>query len=288
MNRIVKRIKKRLKATSISRVIVCTVLSIWCFTIVFGLVWAFIASLNTHDELMMNPMKFPSELKFKNYLEAFTVLKTGGTALGDMMFNSVWFAFGTTVVSMATVTMAGYALGNFKFHGRNIIFAGIIVVSMIPVYGTGSATLIMFMDLGMYDSPLIVLSAASMLSGNTLIIMTFFQALSPAYEEAAKMDGAGYWTVFLKIHVPMMWPSISAITLLTLIGGWNNVDTPLYYLPSFPTLATGLYKYEVTSKFNMNKPVFFAGIVMCALPPIIVFGIFKDKLMTNVTIGGVK
>lgn len=288
MSKIGKIITKRLKATSPSRVIVFLILSVWCFTLVFGLVWAVIASLNTHDDLMMNPMKFPSVLKFKNYLEAFTVLKTGGTSLGDMMFNSVWFAFGTTVVSMATVTMAGYALGNFKFRGRNVIFAGIIVVSMIPIYGTGSATLIMFMDLGMYDSPLLILSAASMLSGNTLIIMTFFQALSPAYEEAAKMDGAGYWTVFLKIHVPMMWPSISAITLLTLIGGWNNVDTPLYYLPSFPTLATGLYKYEATSKFNMNKPVFFAGIVMCAIPPVIAFGVFKDKLMTNVTIGGVK
>ena len=285
---ILSNVKKTLKRTSLGRVIVFIIFFVWCFSFIFGFAWAIVASLNTHDALMMNPMSWPEELRFKNYIEAFKVLKTGGTSLEDMLFNSVWFTLGTTFCSMAATTMAGYALGNFKFFGRNFIFTGIIVVSMIPIYGTGSATLIMFMDLGMYDSPWLVLSAASMLSGNTLIIMTFFQSLSPAYEEAARMDGAGFWTVFLRIHLPMLLPSIGAITLLTLIGGWNNVDTPLYYLPTHPTLATGLYKYEVTSKFNMNRPVLFAGIIMCALPPVVVFGIFKNKLMTNITIGGVK
>ena len=285
---ILSNVKKTLKRTSLGRVIVFIIFFVWCFSFIFGFAWAIVASLNTHDALMMNPMSWPEELRFKNYIEAFKVLKTGGTSLEDMLFNSAWFTLGTTFCSMAATTMAGYALGNFKFVGRNFIFTGIIVVSMIPIYGTGSATLIMFMDLGMYDSPWLVLSAASMLSGNTLIIMTFFQSLSPAYEEAARMDGAGFWTVFLRIHLPMLLPSIGAITLLTLIGGWNNVDTPLYYLPTHPTLATGLYKYEVTSKFNMNRPVLFAGIIMCALPPVVVFGVFRNKLMTNITIGGVK
>jgi ABC-type glycerol-3-phosphate transport system permease component len=205
-----------------------------------------------------------------------------------MLFNSLWFTVGRMIVTIAVDVMAGYSLGNFQFKGRNVIFAGIIVVGLIPIYGTGSATLIMYMNLRMYDTPLFLLSAASMIGGNTLIMMTFFQSLSPAYEEAARMDGAGYWTVFLKIHLPMVWPSVASLVLLTLIAGWNDATAPLYYLPSYPTLATGLYKYETTSKFGMNKPVFFAGIVMCAVPPVVLFGIFREKLMTSVTVGGVK
>lgn len=279
---------RRLKMTNPARIAVFILFFLWCGTFVFGLGWAIIASLNTHDAVVLNPMSFPTKLNFGNYAEAFRVLQTGGTSFGAMMINSVWFTVGMTAVGMATVVMAGYALGNFKFIGRNFIFTGIIVVSMIPVYGTGSATLMTFKKLGMYDSPLIILSAASMLNGNTLIVMTFFQTLSPAYEEAAKIDGAGFWTIFLKVHLPMVLPAIGAITILTLIACWNNMDTPIYYLPSYSTLASGLFKYETTAKFNMNIPVYYAGIMMCAIPPLILFAVFRDKIMTNVTIGGVK
>lgn len=282
------KFQKILKKTNPARVIVFVLFTLWAGSLAFGICWAFIASLNTHDALMMRPMDWPEKLQFKNYVDAFTILQTGGTGLVEMLFNSLWFTFGRMIVTLAIDVMVGYALGNFQFKGRNFIFAGIIVVGLIPIYGTGSATLIMYMKLGMYDTPLYLFASASMLGGNTLIMMTFFQSLSPAYEEAARMDGAGYWNVFLKIHFPMVWPSVAALVLLTLIAGWNDATSPLYYLPSYPTLATGLYKYEKISTYGMNRPALFAGIIMCALPPMILFGTFREKLMTSVTIGGVK
>ena len=284
----IDEIKKIFKRTSLSRILVFVLFLLWCGSFVFGLGWAFLASLNTHPDLMRKPFSVPTSFHFENYLQAFDILQTGGTSLVDMFFNSIWFTVGVTAVSMAVVTMAGYSLGNFKYKGRNFILVAIVVISMIPIYGAGSSTLIMYKKLGMYDSPLFILSSASMLNGNTLIIMTFFQTLSPAYEEAAKIDGAGYFDVFFKIHLPMVLPAISSIALLTLIAGWNNVDAPLYYLPHYPTLATGIYKYQNFSKYSMNLPVFFAGLIMCAIPPLIIFTAFREKIMTSVTIGGIK
>jgi len=264
------------------------VLFVWGFTYLFGIGWAFLSSLGDHNVLSENPMAFPTELRFQNYASAFKVLQTSGTPFAKMLFNSLWLTLGRTFASMACTVMVAYALGNFKFIGRKVFIVLMFAVMLIPVYGSGSATLIMYNKLHMYNSPLIILASATGMGNLTLIVMTFFQTLSPAYEEAAKLDGAGYWTIFLKIHLPMILPSLGAVFILALIGGWNDYELALYYLPDFPTIATGLYKYEVTSFFNMDIPVYYAGLILCAIPPLVLFAIFREKLMTNVTIGGVK
>lgn len=276
------------KKTNFWRIVAFLILFLWGATYVFGLAWAFIASLGEHIALIINPMAFPESLHFENYLDAFTVLETGGTPFASMLFNSVWLAFGRTVASMVCTVMAAYALGNFKFFGRRFFLVAMVVCMMIPIYGSGSATYLMYNRLGMYNSPLILLASATGMGNLTLIVMTFFQTLSPAYEEAAKLDGAGYWTIMLKVHIPMLLPSLGAIFILSLIGGWNDYELALYYLPDYPTIATGLYKYESTAFYNMDKPVYYAGLILCALPPLVIFSIFREKLMTSVTIGGLK
>ena len=283
-----KRIRRFLQQTNPARIAVGILFFLWCGSFIFAYAWAIMSSFNDHVSMMINPMQFPEKLHFKNYLEAFKILEAGGTNFIEMIWNTMWMTFGRTFISMATVIMTAYAFGNFKVKGRNGLVAGMIICMMIPVYGSGSATLILYHKLNMYDTPLILLASASGMGSLTLICMTFFQTLSPAYQEAARMDGAGYWTVFLAIHLPMVLPSLSSVFLLSLIGGWNDAMTSICYMPSYPTIAAGLYRYEVTAKFNMNKPVYFAGVIMCAIPPVVLFSIFRDKLMTNVTIGGIK
>ena len=283
-----KKWKRFWRQTNPARICVAILFFLWCGSFLYSMGWAVMSSLNDHVDMMVDPMALPKKLNFKNYLEAFKILETADTSFMKMIFNTLWLTLGSTFVSIACVVMTAYSLGNFKYKGRNGLVAGMIICMMVPLYGSGSSTLILYHKLGMYDSPLILLASASGIGNLTLIVMTFFQTLSPAYGEAAKMDGAGYWRIFLEIHVPMVLPALSSVVLLMLIGGWNDAMTSIYYLPSYPTIAAGLYKYETTSKFNMNKPVYFAGVIMCAIPPIILFAAFRDKLMTNVTIGGIK
>ena len=283
-----KEIARTIKQTNLARVLVFILFFVWCASFVIGFLWVVISSLNEHVKLMTDPISFPQKLHFENWLKTFEVLTASGSSFEDMVFNSLWYMLGGTAIQMSVYCMAGYSLWNFKFKGRNAIVAAIIIILMIPIYGAGSATMIMYNQLRMYNSPLMLLASTGAVSGTTLIVMTFFQGLSPAYEEAAKMDGAGYWSVFLKIHLPMILPSLGAIALLDLIARWNDYSVPLYYLPDYPTLSTGLYIYETTSKFSMDKPVYFAGVILCSILPIVLFSVFREKLMTSVTIGGVK
>ena len=282
------KFNKRHFTTNPVKVVVFIIFSIEALSLIAALIWGLISSLNNHVDLIVNPLTFPKVLHFENYVEAFKILGVTGTPYITMIWNTIWLTTGKTMISMCTVVMTAYALGRFKFTGRNVVFTIMLISMMIPLYGSGSATIIMYHKLGMYDSPLFLLASASGVGNLTLIVMTFFQTTDSAYDESARIDGASKMTIFLKIYVPLVLPSLATVTILAFIGGWNDYATSLYYLPSYKTIATGLFIYESTAKFNMNKPVYLAGVTVCAIPPMVLFMIFGDKLMTNVTIGGVK
>ena len=280
--------RKKLEHANPVKVIVFIIFLIEGLTMAYAIFWAIASSLNTHTDLILNGLALPKKLHFKNYLDAFTVLQTSDASFLEMMWNTVWLTVGKSFVSLACMVMAAYAFARFEFVGKKTIMAIMMIALLIPVYGNGSATLKMYMRLGMYDSPLFLAASASALGMMTLIIKTFFQNIPMAYEESAKLDGASTLRIFLQIHIPMVRTSLFSIFILQFIDGWNDYATSIYYLPSYPTIASGLFVYESLSKFAMNKPVYFAGVMLCAIPPMIVFTLFNDKLMTNISVGGLK
>jgi ABC-type glycerol-3-phosphate transport system permease component len=106
--------------------------------------------------------------------------------------------------------------------------------------------------------------------------------------EAAKIDGAGHYSIFFQVMLPQAMPTMFAIFLLGFIGSWNDYMGPLLYLEDYPTLATGLMVFEKDMIYNINMPVFYAGTVILVLPTIVLFAVFSDKMMTSVSIGGLK
>lgn len=270
------------------KIVVFILFALYGTTIVYSLFWAATASLNEHKDLILNGLALPKKLHIDNYLEAFNVLETSNASFLSMLWNSIWMTVGNSVISLAVMTMTAYVLGRYDFVGKKVITAVMMAALLIPVYGNGSALLRMYMRLGMYDSPLILLKSASGLGMMTFVIKTFFQNIPMAYEESARIDGASRLRIFLQIHVPLVRSSLLSIFIMQFIGGWNDYALSIYYMPSYPTISSGLYIYETLSKFAMNKPIFFAGVVMCAIPPMVLFAIFSDKLVTNISVGGLK
>ena len=283
------RIKKKYFAEiCITRVVVFFIFVIYAFSLIYALLWGFLSSLKTHVEFMTSPNSLPKEWLFGNYIRAFDLLTASGNSLGSMFFNSIWLTIFSSLISVAVSASAAYVCARYRFVGRRMIMAIQYGVLMIPLYTSSSAGYKLIMDLNLYDSPLYLIKSASALGNIFLILMTFFSTLPDGFAESAEIDGAGHTRIFLQIMLPMAMPSIMSIFLLCFITGWNDYMTPIMYLPSYPTLASGLYVYESVSKFNMDKPVYFAGVMMCAMIPLVIFGIFRDKFMTNVTIGGLK
>lgn len=280
--------KTKREETSVVRWIIFIVFLIYAFVMVYALTWAVLASLKTHVEFILNPNGMPQQWALKNYLEAFEILTASGNNLFVMIFNSLWITFLSSLISLTVCTMSAYIMAKYEFIGKKVILFIIFTAMMVPLYGSTATLFKLIYQLGIYDSPLFLIKSASGLGTIFFILRSYFMTLPNEYMESAQIDGAGDLRIFIQIMVPMAVPSIMSLMLIMFVSGWNDYMTPIMYLPSYPTLASGLYVYEQIAKFNMNKPVYFSGVIMCAIVPLVIFAVFREKFMTNISIGGLK
>ena len=283
------RIKRVFAETNAVRIIVFVILCLYALTMLYTLVWALFSSLKTPVEYeVTNRNGFPQQWVFRNYLDAFNLLEASNANFFAMIFNSVWLALGGSLLSTLTSAIAAYLFAKYDFYGKKVLYAVMLVVLMLPLYGTLPATYRLYNQLGIYDSPAILIVSISMTGQLFFILSAYFKSVSWEYAEAAEIDGAGHYFILFKIMLPMALPAVSCVFLVALIGGWNDYMTPIYYLPSYPTVASGLYVYGIVSVYNINYPVYFAGILLSCIPTFVLFFLFRDRIMSSMTMGGLK
>ena len=146
----------------------------------------------------------------------------------------------------------------------------------------------MLFDLGIVDTPWMILAWGAGHGMYFLIMHSYFVGLSATYEEAGRLDGASEFTICFKLLMPMAKPMLVAMIISTFTGQWNDYGTVLLYLPSYSTLAAGVFRYRMISTFTLDWPTYFAGALIAVIPPTIIFLIFSDTVMENMTIGGIK
>ena len=280
------------KRTAADKVIFGIVFGLFAFytlTILFSVLWMFMTSLKGVNEDL--GFAIPKEWAFSNYGKAFTMLNAGDgtTDFFGMLFNSLWYTVVVTALGVIMPCITGYVMSKYNFPGKNIIFTVAITSMMIPVVGNTASNMKLVGELQIYDTPLFpILSSLGGFGGNFLVYYGFFKSVSWFYAEAAQIDGAGPFTVFFKIMLPQALPIMLTYAITNAIFNWNEYQTILLYLPSFPTLASGLFDYKAEAERLGNFPIYFAGLIISMIPTIILFSIFSNKVMTSLSIGGLK
>ena len=163
-----------------------------------------------------------------------------------------------------------------------------VFVSILPIYGAAGAMYKLLTDIKIINSPLMFLTRVTLFGGNFFYYYAFYKAISWQYAEAAFIDGAGHWQVYLKIMLPMVIPSATALYVMGVIGTWNDYSTILLYWQKYPTLAYGAYAYSEGTKFKADTPSYFAGVLVSIIPILVLFGCFQNTVMEKVHIGGLK
>jgi ABC-type glycerol-3-phosphate transport system permease component len=166
----------------------------------------------------------------------------------------------------------------------------VIITMILPIIGNLPSEIQVAKFLGFYDNVFgLAIMKGHFLGMNFLIYYAAFKGIPKDYAEAAEMDGASQWKVMTAIILPMVKSTISAIALLSFITYWNDYTTPMIYLPSRPTIAYGLYYFNQTTTNEANfVTVRIAASMLVSIPIFIVFLLFKDKLMGNFSVGGIK
>ena len=265
---------------------------LWAVSLLYPLIWLLTNSLKHnffYIEDLSKGLALPTagRWEFENYKEAFQAIKYNDTNFLGMFLNSVWVCFGSIGVNMFFSCCTGYVLAKYRFHGRNLIYTAAIVCMTLPIFGTGGASYTFYYVTGMYDTPFyVIFSALGAFSMRFLMLYGFFKSVSWEYAEAVFLDGGSDLTVFFKIMLPIAAPMIMTLTITGFIQSWNAYESVLLYLPSFPTLAVGIYK--VSEYFENDKPVYYAAMVISMVPVIAIFVAFSDTIMKNFSVGGLK
>lgn len=282
-----------------------TILSIYSFLLIFLLVWAFMSSFKTQMDFNSNPWLPQSGDYYgwhpENYVTAFKLFKVRlynlpgkqyANVVG-MFINSVLYAGGGSLVVVFVTCLMAYCCSNFECRVTRIIYFVVIFVLTTPIVGSLPSEYQMAKTLGLYDNMVGFYFMKSYFANmNFLIFYAMFRGISGTYTEAGLLDGAGYWRIYFQIILPLAGSTFFAVYLLSFIGLWNDYSVPLMYLPSYPPLAYGLYELQVVGQTSegdvLANPQKIAACFLVSLPIIIIFSLFNQKIMTNVSVGGLK
>ena len=219
-----------------------------------------------------------------------TETRVGVVGMAEMYLYSFvyagWSAFFNTLVPCITA----YLCARFKYKFSRVVHTMLLITMVIPVVGSLPAEIRMAQSLGLYDQIWgMWILKTNFLGMYFLVFYNIFKALPASYTEAAKIDGAGNMSVLLRIALPLVRNTFFTVFLIYFIQYWNDYQTPLIYLPSYPTIAQGMYTVSVTPTQEMSYvPMRLAAAILMLVPILVIFLIFQKRLLGNLTVGGIK
>lgn len=274
------------------------VLTLYCFLLLFPVLWMLMSSFKgtfEYNEQLGSSGTFslPEKWIFSNYVDAFTSMKvptrSGDVGLLSMLVNSVWMIACTVGIGVFFSAIVGYILSKYRFKGRNFIYSVIIICMTIPIIGTTGAFYRLIGFLGLYDNPLYYLFTSVNAWGfNFLVFYGFFKNVSWYYAEAVFIDGGKHSTAFFEVILPQAKGVIVTLCIMGAIGAWNDYTTPLLYMPSYPTMASGVWVLSASLLRFGKQPLYFAALIIVALPMLVLYASCSKIIMNNLTMGGLK
>ncbi len=251
----------------------------------FPFFWMLITSVKSLGEIMIfPPTLIPETIHLENYVRAFNSM-----AFLKYLGNSCIVTFSVLVLQMITVVPAAYAFSQYKFKGRNILFALTLVTMMIPSQLVFLPLFILFSKLGLINTyASLILPFATSAFGIFMLRQTFNQ-MPKELVEAAKMDKASEWKIIYKLFLPMAKPTLVTMALLTFIVTWNDYFWPLVMTTNdmVRTLPVGVASLR-NLETGINYDVLMASNIMLTLPIIAVYFVAHKQIIKAFTYLGDK
>ena len=251
----------------------------------FPIVWVVLSSFKTNREILSNGLQLPSTFSFSGYKQALEM-----APILKFFVNSLIVSFASTALNVFILAMAGYVFAKKKFRFKNLIF-GILSLSMvIPSTALMSPVYTVITKLHLYDTKmaLILVYTALNMPISLMILRSAFAAIPTELEEAAYIDGAGFFRTFWHVMMPCAKGGLASAAVLAFLGSWNEFTFALLLTSSTSTRTLPLSLSYFTSQFSFNYTAMFAAITIAVLPSIIVFSIFQEQVCSSLTAGSVK
>ncbi|MFC7307153.1 carbohydrate ABC transporter permease [Streptomyces monticola] len=260
---------------------------VWLVGIVMvtPLLYALVSGFKSTDQLSRNTFGLPSPWVTSNYTD---VLASG--AFWRMLGSSTLIAVGTTVLTVGTAALAAFALARFAFRGRELFFTLFAVGLMFPFAVAILPLFILLRTFGLLDNPwgVILPQAAFGLPVTIVILRGFFREIPGELEEAATLDGCSAFGFFRRILLPMARPALGTVSILAVVGSWNNFLLPLLVFSeqSWWTIPIGVQQFQ--GQYATDIARIFAYLVLAMVPALAFYAVAERQLIGGITMGATK
>ncbi|KTE89605.1 sugar ABC transporter permease [Desulfitobacterium hafniense] len=202
-----------------------------------------------------------------------------------MFWNSVLITFPIVIGQTMVATLAAYAFAKLKFRGRNFLFFLYIIVMLMPFQVTLVPNYLMAGQLGLLNSHWSIILPGIFSTFGVFLLKQYMEQIPDSYLEAARVDGASQFQIFLKIILPMSRGGIAAMAILVFIDNWNMVEQPLIFLQDGAKQPLSLYLSRI---IDGEKGLAFAASVLYMLPALLNFLYAEKYLLEGIRLSGIK
>ena len=260
-------------------------LTIGLILMVIPFLWMAISSIKPEAELRRRPPTWlPETVTGENYQELFTRLD-----FTTFFTNSILVAAAVTIGNMVFCSMLGYALAKLDFRGKKVLFALVLGTLMIPGVVTFVPLFVLTVNLGLANT--LTGMALPFLAGpfGVFLMRQYILSLPDELIQAARVDGAGELRIFASVIMPLCWPALATLGILTFLSSWNNVLWPLVVATNEDkyTLPVALALYAVGQNATQYG-LLLAGSVVVVIPVIVVFLFLQRHIMQGISMTGIK
>jgi N-acetylglucosamine transport system permease protein len=273
--------------TRIGRMLLRFILILQAIFVIYPLLWNVLAAFKTNKEVLDSPWTLPSSLNWDNFVRAFTT-----ASMGDYMINSVFVVSLSIAMLLAAAVPTAYVLGRMKFFGvrflTNLYMAGLFIQAVyvvVPIF-------LIMNELNMLDSRfwLSAVYAAGSMAFSVYLLIGFMKSIPREYEEAAMIDGCGYFSTLFRVILPMARPGIITVVIFSFFEFWNEYVLAMTVIASDHkrTIPVGLSNLFEIQRYATDWGSLFAGLVLVLAPTILIYSLLQKKLTEGMMLGGLK
>lgn len=277
--------KRKLRASDIrtlwlSRVVLWIVIIL----VLFPALWILMSSFSVGDSFFLSSL-FPEKLSLEHYVELFE-----DTDFTTWVWNSLKMCLAVALIQLTLTALAAYAFSRLRFTGRKYGLMTLLVLQVFPSSMAVAGYYILIYKFGLVDNVLVLMFVLAGGSAfNIWLLKSYIDSIPVELDEAASVDGAGKFTIFYKIILPLAMPQMVVIFLFSFIATYSEYIVTSIFLqtPGKMTLALGLQSF-ITNQFAAHWTMFSAAAVLSSVPIMVVFMMLQKYIQNGLIAGGVK
>ena len=277
------------KSASFSRALIYFFLAVWALIVLFPFYWMVLTSVKSFASYNSEyiPRFFTTSPTLENYASAFSAVP-----LGRYFLNTLIFTVATTGLMMLVIIPAAFAFARLEFRGRNAVFALALFLSlmMIPTELVIITNYVTIVNWNMRNTYLGLILPSITSVFYIYLLKENFEAIPDELYQAAKVDGTSDLKYLVKVMIPICQPTVVTIIILKVIECWNSYVWPrlITYDANYYLVSNGIQEIRENGFGRENTPAMMAAVVVISVPLIILFLVFRKKIMAGVSRGGTK